>query len=118
MRASFLLPALLLGFAVPTACQAPKGKFQPILKITPKAPKVAPGATVSFSAQINYEPDGPRYPRQPVKWSVVEGEKGGTITRTGLYTAPALEGVFHVRAEREDFPGVFAEAEVTVRAPR
>lgn len=118
MRVPILLPALLLGLAMPTACQAPRGKFQPILKITPKAPKVAPGATVSFSAEINYEPDGPRYPRQPVKWSVVEGEKGGTITRTGLYTAPGLEGVYHVRAEREDFPGVSAEAEVTVKALR
>jgi hypothetical protein len=116
MRVSLLLPALLLGLAMPSACQAPKGKFQPILKITPKAPRVAPGGTVSFSAQINYEPDGPRYPRQPVKWLVVEGDKGGTITRTGLYTAPGLEGVYHVRAEREDFPGVFAEATVTVKA--
>jgi hypothetical protein len=118
MRVPILLPALLLGLAMPTACQAPKGKFQPILKITPKAPKVAPGATITFSAAINYEPDGPRYPRQPVRWSVVEGDKGGTITRAGLYTAPGLEGVYHVRAEREDFPGIAAEAEVTVKAQR
>ena len=116
MRSSLVLPALVFGLAMPSACQAPRGKFQPVLKITPKAPKVAPGATVSFSASINYEPDGPRYPRQPVKWSVVEGDKGGSITRAGLYTAPGLEGVFHVRAEREDFPGVFAEATVTVKA--
>lgn len=115
MRPALLLAALMALPPLP-AGQATKGKFQPILKITPKAPKVAPGGTVSFSATINYEPDGPRYPRQPVKWSVVEGDKGGTITPAGLYTAPPLEGVFHVRAEREDFPGVSAEATVTVKA--
>lgn len=89
--------------------------FQPTLTLTPKTAAVAPGGTVAFSAVINYEPDGPRYPRQPVKWSVVEGEAGGTVTRQGLYTAPGKPGTYHVKAEREDFPGVSAEATVKVK---
>lgn len=89
--------------------------FQPTITVSPRTATVAPGGTVSFSAVINYEPDGPRYPRQPVRWSVVEGEAGGSVSRTGLYTAPAKPGTFHVKAEREDFPGVSAEATVKVK---
>ena len=88
--------------------------FKPTLTLTPRKAEVAVGGTVSFSATINYEPDGPRYPRQPVKWSVEEGETGGTITPHGLYTAPGKPGTYHVKAEREDFPGVSAKATVKV----
>ena len=89
--------------------------FKPSLALSPKAVTLAPGATQSFSAQINYEPDGPRFPRQPVTWTVVE-VGGGEITRTGLYTAPSSPGTYHVKAEREDHPGVMNTATVTVVA--
>lgn len=91
--------------------------FKPTLKLRPKSATLAPGATLTFSAQINYEPDGPRFPRQPVAWTVVEAG-GGEITRTGLYTAPAAPGTYHVRAEREDHPGVADTAKVSVVARR
>jgi hypothetical protein len=94
---------------------ASKPAFKPTLKLSPRAVTLAPGANQSFSAQINYEPDGPRFPRQPVTWTVVEAG-GGEITRTGLYTAPAGSGTFHVKAEREDHPGVSDTATVTVAA--
>jgi len=109
-----MLP-ILLGLALPLAAGAP---FKPFLKLTPMATRITPGAKVAFSANINYEPDGPRYQRQPVKWSVFEGDEGGTITRAGVYTAPAKPGLFHVRAEREDFPGVFSVATVAVKLPK
>lgn len=89
--------------------------FKPTLTLSPKAVTLAAGATQSFSAQINYEPDGPRFPRQPVTWTVVEAG-GGEITRTGLYTAPSGAGTYHVKAEREDHPGVANTATVTVVA--
>ncbi len=89
--------------------------FRPTLALSPKTAHLAPGASQSFSAQINYEPDGPRFPRQPVSWTVVEAG-GGTITRTGLYTAPAKPGTYHVKAEREDHAGVRDTATVTVEA--
>lgn len=89
--------------------------FNPTLTLSPKTITLTPGATQSFSALINYEPDGPRYPRQPVTWTVVEAN-GGEITRTGLYTAPSGTGTYHVKAEREDHPGVVATATVTVAA--
>jgi len=89
--------------------------FKPTLALSPKTVTLAPGATQSFSAQINYEPDGPRFPRQPVTWTVAEAG-GGEVTRTGLYTAPASPGTYHVKAEREDHPGVSDTATVTVVA--
>lgn len=89
--------------------------FKPTLTLSPKTVTLAPGATQSFSAQINYEPDGPRFPRQPVTWTVVEAG-GGEITRTGLYTAPAVPGIYHVKVEREDHPGIADTATVTVVA--
>ncbi len=89
--------------------------FKPTLAISPKTVTLAPGATQSFSAIINYEPDGLRYPRQPVTWTVVEAG-GGEITHTGLYTAPSVAGTFHVKAQREDHPGVSDTATVTVVA--
>ena len=92
-----------------------KPAFKPTLTLSPKSVALAPDAIQSFSAQINYEPDGPRYPRQPVTWTVVEAG-GGEITRTGLYTAPATPGTYHVKAEREDHPGVASTATVTVVA--
>lgn len=104
------LPALLLAA---TLAAAPA--FKPTLKLTPRKASVAKGGSVSFSAEINYEPDGPRFPRQPVKWTVVEGETGGTITHAGVYTAPDKAGVYHVRVEREDHPGVVAQAKVVVK---
>ena len=90
--------------------------FKPTLTLSPKAVTLASGATQSFSALINYEPDGPRYPRQPVTWTVVEAN-GGEVTRTGLYTAPSSTGTYHVKAEREDHPGVSETATITVKAP-
>lgn len=89
--------------------------FKPTLSISPKTATLVPGATQSFSALINYEPDGPRYPRQPVTWTVVEAGGGG-ITRAGLYTAPSNPGTYHIKAEREDHPGVSDTATVIVAA--
>ena len=89
--------------------------FRPSLALSPKSVTLAPGTTQSFSAQINYEPNGPRYPRQPVSWTVVEAG-GGTVTRTGLYTAPTKPGTYLVKAEREDHGGVGDTATITVEA--
>jgi hypothetical protein len=55
------------------------------ITITPGVAKLLVGATQQFSANI------------PVTWSVVSSN-GGSITSDGLYTAPALQGMFLVRA--------------------
>lgn len=98
------------GEPVPTK---PAGPFVPSLSLRPVAVTLARETTHTFQAEINY-PEGMRYMRQPVVWSVVEPE-GGSITPAGLYTAPAAPGTFHVQVQREDFPEVVATATVTVK---
>jgi 6-phosphogluconolactonase len=51
-----------------------------------------------------------------VTWSVHE-PGGGTIDQTGLYTAPASTGTFHVVVDSVADPTKFAFATVTVTAP-
>lgn len=98
------------GNAVPTKSAEP---FKPSLSLRPVAVSLAKGATQAFQAEINY-PEGMRYMRQPVAWSVVEAG-GGTINAAGVYTAPDTPGVFHVKVVREDFPELATTAMVTVK---
>jgi len=51
-----------------------------------------------------------------VSWSIGEGSAGGTITDTGVYTAPATEGQYHVIATSKADSAKSASAIVTVRA--
>lgn len=116
MRALPLAPLLLaLACTTPgdTMPAKPKEPFKPSLSLRPVAVSLARGATQTFQAEINY-PEGMRYMRQPVAWSVVEAD-GGSITGAGLYTAPAVGGTYHVQVKREDFPEIAATATVTVK---
>lgn len=91
----------------------PAEPFKPALSLRPLAVSLARNATQAFQAEINY-PEGMSYLRQPVAWSVVE-PGGGTVNGAGLYTAPAVAGIYHVQVKREDFPNVTATATVTVK---
>lgn len=55
------------------------------ITVTPEVARLQLNATQQFTASI------------PVTWSVVS-QNGGSITSGGLYTAPALQGMFLVRA--------------------
>ena len=98
------------GDAVPAKSAEP---FKPSLSLRPVAVSLIRGSTQAFQAEINY-PEGVRYMRQPVTWSVLEAD-GGSINGAGLYTAPAASGTYHVQVKREDFPEVSARATVTVK---
>lgn len=50
---------------------------------------------------------------QEVNWSVVE-KNGGSIDRNGLYTAPAMEGVFEIQAQSVKYGNCKASAFVVV----
>lgn len=56
------------------------------LVITPDTATVRQNGTIQFSANA------------AVTWSIQEGGAGGTIDATGLYTAPANAGTYHVVA--------------------
>lgn len=77
--------------------------------VTPSATTLLAGATRTFSAAI----DGAA--STDVTWSVVEPE-GGTISVTGVYRAPTMDGVYHVRATSNADATAYGDAEVTVRA--
>jgi hypothetical protein len=66
---------------------------QTIVVVTaPTETDVQPGDSVRFSAQVTGTAN------TSVRWSVDEAD-GGTVDATGVYTAPASEGTYHVRAE-------------------
>jgi hypothetical protein len=66
---------------------------QTIVVVTaPTEAEILPGDSVRFSAQVTGTAN------TTVKWSVDEAD-GGTVSSAGVYTAPAAEGTYHVRAE-------------------
>ncbi|HYL12002.1 MAG TPA: hypothetical protein VEV41_03150 [Terriglobales bacterium] len=79
------------------------------LTISPAKATLFAGETQIFVAKVVAEVDG------IVTWSVDE-EDGGTITSWGVYTAPKVQGVYHVTATSTLNPQKKASATVTVFA--
>jgi len=78
----------------------------------PSAP-IAPGATAQFTATVTGTTN------QAVTWSVdpIGPVNVGTVSGTGLYTAPAAAGTFTVRATSAADSAKSGAAQVTVSAP-
>lgn len=74
------------------------------LTVTPTTSTVEAGSTEQFSVSGA---------SAPVTWSVTEAG-GGTITPTGLYTAPLVDGTYHVVATSIADPTCTATVTVTV----
>lgn len=68
------------------------------------------GATQAFSATVTGSSN------TTVNWSVVEAD-GGSISSSGLYTAPARLGTYHVKATSVADPSRSAQATVIVNGP-
>jgi hypothetical protein len=83
---------------------------QPPMRITidPAAADLPTGGSARFTASVSGTDDG------RVAWSVREGAAGGTVDESGIYTAPAAAGTFHVVATSVPFPAVSTDATVTV----
>jgi hypothetical protein len=79
--------------------------------VDPVTAGVEPGGTVQFHAVVSGGADS------TVTWSVQEGSTGGTVTSSGLYTAPWVEGTYHVVAAATAKPSETAVATVTVAIP-
>src|SRR2546425_12048360 len=77
--------------------------------VRPAAVTLAVNGTRRLAAQVSGNPD------TAVLWSVSEGNSGGTVDPTGLYTAPATVGTFHVVATSHADPAISATATVTVQ---
>jgi hypothetical protein len=62
------------------------------IEVTPVRGLWSEGSTNSFSAAVSGTTD------TNVIWSIQEGAPGGTITSSGVYTAPSTPGTYHVIA--------------------
>ncbi len=69
-------------------------------------------AFTAAMAQVNY-PVITNMP-EPVSWSIQEGAAGGSIAADGVYTAPSVDGVYHVAATSTTDPTKTATTSVTV----
>ena len=79
-----------------------------IIKISPVAVSVPPGMSQQFAAIVTGTDN------TSATWSVTEGTAGGSISGTGLYTAPATNGTYHVVATSQADGSKSATAEVLV----
>jgi hypothetical protein len=89
------------------------GAMMPVgngVTITPANARVAISGNVQFQALVTGKSD------MGVTWSVTEGMNGGTVSNTGLYTAPASSGSFHVVAASTADSTLMGVATVTVAA--
>jgi len=106
---------LSLGVPLLTACGSLLTSLPPFssssvtVAITPSAATIPQGGSISYSATVK------GVANTAVKWSIQEGSVGGSITSSGVYTAPnAAVGTFHVVATSVADPTVSAEAAVGV----
>ena len=77
--------------------------------ITPAKATVFSGETQTFAASV-FGIDS-----QAVDWSIDEKD-GGTVSAMGIYTAPKLQGVYHLTATSRSRPDAKAVATITVLA--
>jgi hypothetical protein len=110
--------AAALSVALVGACTAsppadgPAPADQSVVVVTaPSQADVEPGTAVQFAAQVTGTSD------PSVSWSVDEAG-GGTVGANGLYTAPATEGTYHVRAASAVASGSSGTSVVRVKATR
>ncbi len=96
----YTAPATEGDYQVKAQAQADNSKFaladvhvHPIVvTVTPPTATVQVNTTQQFNASLTGNPN------TAVTWTVQEGAAGGSVDSTGLYTAPAAAGTYHVRA--------------------
>lgn len=105
-----------VGTATITVTEAASGKTKTLpvtvatrISISPTTSTLSVGASATFLASVQ----GPS--NTGVTWSVTEAG-GGTISSTGVYTAPATKGTYHVVATSVADPTKKATATVTVQS--
>jgi hypothetical protein len=79
--------------------------------IAPMTATVGASGSQQFTCTVKGSSDG------ACTWAVKEGPTGGAVSATGLYTAPATLGTYHVVATSQVSPGASATATVVVSAP-
>jgi hypothetical protein len=78
-----------------------------VASISPSLAVLGPRSIQQFEAMLNGR-------AAEVTWSVEEGDVGGNISQSGLYTVPASDGTFHVTATFVADPSKSARATIKV----
>ena len=112
----WLLPGalILVGLLVSFACGGGSGTTPApavTVSVTPSTTSIAIGQSQSLSAAVTNSTN------TAVTWSVAEGPAGGSVTGTGVYTAPMVAGTYHVVATSQANPAVSGRAAISVTAP-
>lgn len=94
--------------AVVTVTAPPPPPPAVTVSVTPSPAAVAACRTRTFAATVTGATD------TSVTWSVQEGTAGGTISTSGVYTAPSTAGLYHVVATSRADPTKRASVAVTV----
>jgi hypothetical protein len=115
-----LLAATLLAVGMLSACGGgsknatnnPTPPVPPVItvSVSPTTTSVDQGDTSQFSASVTGSSN------QAITWSIQEGTAGGSISQTGLYTAPAAAMDVHVVATSVADTSKSSSALVTVNA--
>jgi hypothetical protein len=80
------------------------------VEISPASASTSIGEVLQFTATVSGNAN------TNVDWTVAEGASGGSISSSGLYTAPATAGTYHIVATSQADGTTSAVATVTVTA--
>ena len=113
MMFALSLDLLLLttGCGNPSTSATPSASSSVSVAIVPSTATVPEGGSLSFHAMVNGVAD------TSVTWSVQVGATGGSITSSGVYTAPNTLGTYSVLATSVADPTASASAVVTIGLP-
>jgi hypothetical protein len=78
-----------------------------VVSISPSSGTVDACRTLTFTATVTGAAGG-------ITWSVQEGSAGGSVSSSGVYTAPATAGTYHLVATSQAVPSSSATVAVTV----
>ena len=105
---------LLFAAAIPAAPNPAVAQALPQPKLTRITVTISPPKATLFAGEMQvFVATVLGGVDETVTWSVDE-ENGGTVTNQGLYTAPKIQGVYHVTASSIASPQQRAVATVTV----
>ncbi len=106
MSGPAVIPVEYLNFAISKWKNGELYQIDYTVTVTP------PASVISVTKQLQLTANLPNALNTAVTWRVVEVD-GGTVSESGLYTAPALHGVYHVEASSVADPSKKAIAEIT-----
>ena len=108
IRLSVFLAVLVLAACGKTGVPGGPAATGIVVTVSPRTAFVLPGGTTTFAGSVTGTVE------TSVDWSIAEGPAGGSVSTSGVYTAPVADGVYHVVAASRADPSRQRVASVTV----